>query len=116
MSVWCEVDRGILITMYICCAVITLGVSVIYLMNGQKRKKTLPVKQPTPVASEKVPEKVAEKVPEKAVETAPETSPEKAAEPTPAPVEPTPAPTETPAVPDKVASLEEVAAAAAASI
>ena len=87
--------------MYICCAVITLGVSVIYLMNGQKRKKTLPVKQPTPVASEKVPEKVAEKVVE--------TSPEKAAE-------PTPAPTETPAVPDKVASLEEVAAAAAASI
>lgn len=87
--------------MYICCAVITLGVSVIYLVNGQKRKKTLPVKQPTPVASEKVPEK--------AVETAPETSPEKAAE-------PTPAPTETPAVPDKVASLEEVAAAAAASI
>lgn len=94
--------------MYICCAVITLGVSVIYLMNGQKRKKTLPVKQPTPVASEKVPEKAAE--------TAPETSPEKAAEPTPAPAEPTPAPTETPAVPDKVASLEEVAAAAAASI
>lgn len=94
--------------MYICCAVITLGVSIIYLMNGQKRKKTLPVKQPTPVASEKVPEK--------AVETAPETSPEKAAEPTPAPAEPTPAPTETPAVPDKVASLEEVAAAAAASI
>lgn len=91
--------------MYICCAVITLGVSVIYLMNGQKRKKTLPVKQPTPVASEKVPEKVAETAPEKAVETAPE----KAAE-------PTPAPTETPAVPDKVASLEEVAAAAAASI
>ena len=87
--------------MYICCAVITLGVSIIYLMNGQKRKKTLPVKQPTPVASEKVPEK--------AVETAPETSPEKAAE-------PTPAPAETPAVPDKVASLEEVAAAAAASI
>ena len=82
--------------MYICCAVITLGVSIIYLMNGQKRKKTLPVKQPTPVASEKVPEK--------------------AAEPTPAPAEPTPAPTETPAVPDKVASLEEVAAAAAASI
>lgn len=74
-------------------------------MNGQKRKKTLPVKQPTPVASEKVPEKVAETAPEKAVETAPE----KAAE-------PTPAPTETPAVPDKVASLEEVAAAAAASI
>ena len=94
--------------MYICCAVITLGVSIIYLMNGQKRKKTLPVKQPTPVASEKVPEK--------AVETAPETSPEKAAEPTPAPAEPTPAPTETPAVPDKVASLEEDAAAAAASI
>lgn len=94
--------------MYICCAVITLGVSIVYLMNGQKRKKTLPVKQPTPVASEKVPEK--------AVETAPETSPEKAAEPTPAPAEPTPAPTETPAVPDKVASLEEVAAAAAASI
>ena len=94
--------------MYICCAVITLGVSVIYLVNGQKKKKTLPVKQPTPVASEKVPEK--------AVETAPETSPEKAAEPTPAPAEPTPAPTETPAVPDKVASLEEVAAAAAASI
>lgn len=91
--------------MYICCAVITLGVSVIYLMNGQKRKKTLPVKQPTPAASEKVPEKVAETAPEKAVETAPE----KAAE-------PTPAPTETPAVPDKVASLEEVAAAAAASI
>lgn len=90
--------------MYICCAVITLGVSVIYLVNGQKRKKTLPVKQPTPVASEKVPEKAAE------------TAPEKAAEPTPAPVEPTPAPTETPAVPDKVASLEEVAAAAAASI
>ena len=75
--------------MYICCAVITLGVSVIYLMNGQKRKKTLPVKQPTPVASEKVPEKAAE---------------------------PTPAPTETPVLPDKVASLEEVAAAAAASI
>lgn len=75
--------------MYICCAVITLGVSVIYLMNGQKRKKTLPVKQPTPAASEKVPEKAAES---------------------------TPAPTETPAVPDKVASLEEVAAAAAASI
>lgn len=74
-------------------------------MNGQKRKKTLPVKQPTPAASEKVPEKVAETAPEKAVETAPE----KAAE-------PTPAPTETPAVPDKVASLEEVAAAAAASI
>ena len=91
--------------MYICCAVITLGVSVIYLMNGQKRKKTLPVKQPTPAATEKVPEKVAETAPEKAVETAPE----KAAE-------PTPAPTETPAVPDKVASLEEVAAAAAASI
>ena len=91
--------------MYICCAVITLGVSVIYLMNGQKRKKTLPVKQPTPVASEKVPEKAVETAPEKA----PETSPEKA-------VEPTPAPTETPAVPDKVASLEEVAAAAAASI
>lgn len=90
--------------MYICCAVITLGVSVIYLVNGQKKKKTLPVKQPTPVASEKVPEKAAE------------TAPEKAAEPTPAPVEPTPAPTETPAVPDKVASLEEVAAAAAASI
>ena len=94
--------------MYICCAVITLGVSVISLVNGQKKKKTLPVKQPTPVASEKVPEK--------AVETAPETSPEKAAEPTPAPAEPTPAPTETPAVPDKVASLEEVAAAAAACI
>ena len=91
--------------MYICCAVITLGVSVIYLMNGQKRKKTLPVKQPTPVASEKVPEKAAETAPEKA----PETSPEKAAE-------PTPAPTETPVLPDKVASLEEVAAAAAASI
>ena len=91
--------------MYICCAVITLGVSVIYLVNGQKRKKTLPVKQPTPVASEKVPEKAAETAPEKA----PETSPEKAAE-------STPAPTETPAVPDKVASLEEVAAAAAASI
>ena len=91
--------------MYICCAVITLGVSIIYLMNGQKRKKTLPVKQPTPVASEKVPEKAAETAPEKA----PETSPEKAAE-------STPAPTETPAVPDKVASLEEVAAAAAASI
>lgn len=91
--------------MYICCAVITLGVSVIYLMNGQKRKKTLPVKQPTPAASEKVPEKAAETAPEKA----PETSPEKAAE-------STPAPTETPAVPDKVASLEEVAAAAAASI
>lgn len=66
-------------------------------MNGQKRKKTLPVKQPTPAASEKVPEKVAETAPEKAAE-------------------PTPAPTETPAVPDKVASLEEVAAAAAASI
>ena len=98
--------------MYICCAVITLGVSVIYLVNGQKRKKTLPVKQPTPVASEKVPEKVAETAPEKA----PETSPEKAAEPTPAPVEPTPAPTETPVLPDKVASLEEVAAAPAASI
>lgn len=98
--------------MYICCAVITLGVSVIYLVNGQKRKKTLPVKQPTPVASEKVPEKAAET----AAEKAPETSPEKAAEPTPAPAEPTPAPTETPAVPDKVASLEEVAAAAAASI
>lgn len=95
--------------MYICCAVITLGVSVIYLVNGQKRKKTLPVKQPTPVASEKVPEKVAEKAVETAPEKAPETSPEKAAE-------PTPAPTETPAVPDKVASLEEVAAAAAASI
>ena len=95
--------------MYICCAVITLGVSVIYLMNGQKRKKTLPVKQPTPVASEKVPEKVAEKVVETSPEKAAETSPEKAAE-------PTPAPTETPAVPDKVASLEEVAAAAAASI
>lgn len=94
--------------MYICCAVITLGVSVIYLMNGQKRKKTLPVKQPTPVASEKVPEKVAEK--------AAETAPEKAVETAPAPAEPTPAPTETPAVPDKVASLEEVAAAAAASI
>lgn len=91
--------------MYICCAVITLGVSIIYLMNGQKRKKTLPVKQPTPAASEKVPEKAAETAPEKA----PETSPEKAAE-------STPAPTETPAVPDKVASLEEVAAAAAASI
>lgn len=90
--------------MYICCAVITLGVSVIYLVNGQKKKKTLPVKQPTPVASEKVPEKAAETAPEKAVETAP------------APAEPTPAPTETPAVPDKVASLEEVAAAAAASI
>lgn len=94
--------------MYICCAVITLGVSIIYLVNGQKRKKTLPVKQPTPVASEKVPEKV----PEKAAETAPE----KAVETAPAPAEPTPAPTETPAVPDKVASLEEVAAAAAASI
>lgn len=94
--------------MYICCAVITLGVSVIYLVNGQKRKKTLPVKQPTPVASEKVPEKVAEK--------AAETAPEKAVETAPAPAEPTPAPTETPAVPDKVASLEEVAAAAAASI
>ena len=92
--------------MYICCAVITLGVSVIYLMNGQKRK-TLPVKQPTPVASEKA----LEKAPEKAAETKPI-----AAEPTPAPAEPTPAPTETPAVPDKVASLEEVAAAAAASI
>lgn len=91
--------------MYICCAVITLGVSIIYLMNGQKRKKTLPVKQPTPVASEKVPEKAVETAPEKA----PDTSPEKAAE-------STPAPTETPAVPDKVASLEEVAAAAAASI
>lgn len=98
--------------MYICCAVITLGVSVIYLVNGQKRKKTLPVKQPTPVASEKVPEKVAET----AAEKAPETAPEKAVETAPAPAEPTPAPTETPAVPDKVASLEEVAAAAAASI
>lgn len=90
--------------MYVCCAVITITVCIIYLVTGRKGK-TLPVKQPTvlPSPEEKVVEQPAEKPAEKPTEGAPAaTSIE--------------TPVAEPAVSDKVATLEEVAAAAAASI
>lgn len=90
--------------MYVCCGVITITVCVIYIVTGRKGK-TLPVKQPTvlPSPEEKVIEAPKEAAP---AEKPAETPAEKPAE----------TPAAEPALPDKVATLEEVAAVAAASI
>lgn len=93
--------------MYVCCGVITITVCVIYIVTGRKGK-TLPVKQPTvlPSPEEKVVVASNEATPEKPVEKPAETPAEKPAE----------TPAAEPALPDKVATLEEVASVAAASI
>lgn len=85
--------------MYVSCGVITITVCVIYIVTGRKGK-TLPVKQPTvlPSPEEKVVVASNEAAPEKPVEKPAET------------------PAAEPALPDKVATLEEVASVAAASI
>ena len=85
--------------MYVSCGVITVTVCVIYIVTGRKGK-TLPVKQPTvlPSPEEKVVVASNEAAPEKPVEKPAET------------------PAAEPALPDKVATLEEVASVAAASI
>ena len=85
--------------MYVSCGVITVTVCVIYIVTGRKGK-TLPVKQPTvlPSPEEKVVVASNEAAPEKPVEKPAET------------------PAAEPALPDKVATLEEIATVAAASI
>lgn len=85
--------------MYVSCGVITITVCVIYIVTGRKGK-TLPVKQPTvlPSPEEKVVVASNEAAPEKPVEKPAET------------------PAAEPALPDKVATLEEIATVAAASI
>ena len=85
--------------MYVSCGVITVTVCVIYIVTGRKGK-TLPVKQPTVLPS---PE-------EKVVVASNEAAPEKPVE------KPADTPAAAPALPDKVATLEEIATVAAASI
>lgn len=89
--------------MYVSCGVITVTVCVIYIVTGRKGK-TLPVKQPTvlPSPEEKVVVASNEAAPEKPVEKPAET--------------PAETPAAEPALPDKVATLEEIATVAAASI
>ena len=88
--------------MYVSCGVITVTVCVIYIVTGRKGK-TLPVKQPTVLPS---PEEKVVVASNEAVEKPAETPAEKPAE----------TPAAEPALPDKVATLEEVASVAAASI
>ena len=97
--------------MYVCCGVITITVCVIYIVTGRKGK-TLPVKQPTvlPSPEEKVVVASNEAAPEKPVEKPAETPAETPAE------KPAETPAAEPALPDKVATLEEIANVAAASI
>ena len=89
--------------MYVSCGVITVTVCVIYIVTGRKGK-TLPVKQPTVLPSSE------EKVVVASNEAAPEKPVEKPAE------KPAETPAAEPALPDKVATLEEIATVAAASI
>ena len=84
--------------MYVSCGVITVTVCVIYIVTGRKGK-TLPVKQPTVLPS-----------PEEKVVVASEKPAETPAE------KPAETPAAEPALPDKVATLEEIATVAAASI